>query len=254
VALRKEGTVWTWGNNRDGQLGDGTDSIQKSTPVQVLGVSNVVAVAAGVYHTVVIKGDDTVWTWGSDTSGQLGYGTSGGHTSRPQEVRFPDTCTFAIRPSVTTNTLSYIGITTAVLSGVVTSGGCAFVFDRGFCVSTSPTPTAPSVRPLNITGTGSFDSVLTGLNPNTTYYVRAYAMNYQGIAYGNEVTFKTSSSATIGDVNGDGKVDLADAILALQVIAGLNPAGVKVSADVNNDGKIGLEEVIYILQKAAGLR
>jgi len=47
---------------------------------------------------------------------------------------------------------------------------------------------------------------------------------------------------------------LADAILALQVVAGLNPADVNIGADVNNDEKIGLEEVIYILQKVAGLR
>jgi len=57
-----------------------------------------------------------------------------------------------------------------------------------------------------------------------------------------------------GDVNGDGKVDLADVILALQVVAGLNPPNVFSSADVNNDNRIGLEEVIYILQKVAGLR
>jgi hypothetical protein len=64
----------------------------------------------------------------------------------------------------------------------------------------------------------------------------------------------SGSTGTPGDVNGLGSVDLADAIAALQVLAGLNPPNVKVRADVNNDGKIGLEEVIYILQKVAGLR
>jgi len=63
-----------------------------------------------------------------------------------------------------------------------------------------------------------------------------------------------SSTAAMGDINNNGKVDLADAILGLQVLAGLNPAGVNVGADVNGDGKIGLPEVVYILQKVAGLR
>ena len=56
-----------------------------------------------------------------------------------------------------------------------------------------------------------------------------------------------------GDLNANGTVTLADAILALQVISGKSPALHK-AADVNGDGKIGLPEIIYILQKAAGLR
>jgi hypothetical protein len=62
-----------------------------------------------------------------------------------------------------------------------------------------------------------------------------------------------------GDINGNGNVDLDDAILALQVILGLNPSGVhpdylSSGADVNGDGKIGWEEVSYILQRASGPR
>lgn len=57
-----------------------------------------------------------------------------------------------------------------------------------------------------------------------------------------------------GDVNGDGKVDLADLILSLQALTGLSPAGVHGGADVNGDGQIGLVEALYILGKAAGLR
>ncbi len=57
-----------------------------------------------------------------------------------------------------------------------------------------------------------------------------------------------------GDVNGDEAVDLADAVVALQVTVGLNPAGVSAAADVNGDGRIGIEEFIFILQEIAGLR
>ncbi|MBW2031683.1 MAG: hypothetical protein JRJ31_21730, partial [Deltaproteobacteria bacterium] len=58
----------------------------------------------------------------------------------------------------------------------------------------------------------------------------------------------------IGDISGDRFVTLADAILALQVSAGLSPAGVQVSGDVNGDWRIGLEEAVYVLQEVSGLR
>ena len=76
VALKSDGTVWTWGWNRDGQLGDGTVT-DRLTPVKVLKLSGVTAISAGGYHTVALKSDGTVWAWGSNQYGQLGDGTSG---------------------------------------------------------------------------------------------------------------------------------------------------------------------------------
>ncbi len=57
-----------------------------------------------------------------------------------------------------------------------------------------------------------------------------------------------------GDADGSGTVDLADAIMALRIVAGIAVNNVSLCADVNGDGKIGMEEVVYILQKVAGLR
>lgn len=63
------------------------------------------------------------------------------------------------------------------------------------------------------------------------------------------------AAAVVDDLNGDSRVDLADAILALQVLAGMQPAVTGSNeADVNGGGRIGLEEAIYVIQKAAGLR
>ena len=56
-----------------------------------------------------------------------------------------------------------------------------------------------------------------------------------------------------GDVNGDGQVDLTDAILCLQVLAGMLPDNIHLAADVDGDGKIGMAETIYTIRKAAGL-
>jgi YD repeat-containing protein len=62
-----------------------------------------------------------------------------------------------------------------------------------------------------------------------------------------------------GDINGDGTAGLGDAILVLQAVSGMNPAGIRTDyttsgADVNTDQRIGMEEALYILQKAAGVR
>jgi|GEM_PF-4078743 len=74
VALRRDGTVWAWGYNASGELGDGSN-VHRFTPVQVIGVSNVVAVAAGAIHTVALRSDGSVWSWGFNENGQLGDGT-----------------------------------------------------------------------------------------------------------------------------------------------------------------------------------
>lgn len=78
LAVKDDGTVWAWGNNSFGSLGDGTSS-RRLTPVQTLLISDAISVAAGSYHGLALKADGTVWAWGKNTAGQLGDGT---HTER----------------------------------------------------------------------------------------------------------------------------------------------------------------------------
>jgi hypothetical protein len=73
--LRTDGTVWAWGNNSIGQLGDGTTN-RRLTPVQVTGLTNIRAIAAGEFHSLALKQDGTVWAWGYNYYGQLGDGTT----------------------------------------------------------------------------------------------------------------------------------------------------------------------------------
>ncbi|HCM52960.1 TPA: hypothetical protein DIS57_03315, partial [Candidatus Wolfebacteria bacterium] len=75
VALKSDGTVWAWGRNNYGELGEGS-GISKSTPVQVSGLSDVIAVSAGGDHALALKSDGTVWAWGYNANGQLGDGTT----------------------------------------------------------------------------------------------------------------------------------------------------------------------------------
>lgn len=77
VAVDEDGDVWTWGNNGLGQLGVGLMPSLSASPVQVTGLSNIVAVAAGDGHNLALASDGTVWAWGYDSSGQVGpNGTS----------------------------------------------------------------------------------------------------------------------------------------------------------------------------------
>lgn len=74
IAAKQDGTVWAWGYNANGRLGDGT-TVQKTTPVQIAGLTNVVEVVAGDSHTLALKSDGTVWAWGYNFFGQLGAGS-----------------------------------------------------------------------------------------------------------------------------------------------------------------------------------
>ena len=82
VALKTDGTLWAWGGNDYGQLGNGT-VVSAAQPVQVL--DQVTAVSAGDYHVAAIRADGTLWTWGDNLYGQLGDGTLNS-VSAPQQV------------------------------------------------------------------------------------------------------------------------------------------------------------------------
>lgn len=75
VALKSDGTVWAWGSNLYGGLGNAS-LINTTAPVQAITLTNVVAISAGGWHTVALKSDSTVWTWGWNVDGQLGDGTT----------------------------------------------------------------------------------------------------------------------------------------------------------------------------------
>jgi hypothetical protein len=84
LAVRSNGTVWAWGRNEHGELGNGTSDLDSVVPVQVSGLSNVAAVAAGYAYSVALRSDGTVWAWGYNADGELGNGMT---TDSPAPVQ-----------------------------------------------------------------------------------------------------------------------------------------------------------------------
>jgi uncharacterized protein (TIGR02145 family) len=122
------------------------------------------------------------------------YATNGGGTRYGTEVSFT---TSAIEPTLAATTAaSSITTTTASSGGSVTSDGGATVTARGICWSLTTGPVATGSHTVDAGTTGSYTSSLTGLTEGTTYYVRAYATNGAGTAYGSEISFTTPRPLT----------------------------------------------------------
>src|SRR5690606_21728182 len=105
----------------------------------------------------------------------------------------PPSETVLTKPSVTTISAEGITSISAKIVAKVTANGNCSVTSRGICWATTPEPTiqADKMEATTISGSGEFESAISGLNHSTVYYVRAYVVNAAGIAYGNEIQFKT---------------------------------------------------------------
>lgn len=134
------------------------------------------------------------------------YATNSVGTEYGNQQPFTTPRPIIVEPTVATNVISEITQTTAKSGGNITSDGGAPVTARGVCWSTTQSPTTDNNKTNDGTGTGSFTSNLTGLTANTTYYVRAYATNSQGTAYGNQQTLFTTyniETGTVTDIDGN---------------------------------------------------
>jgi len=119
-------------------------------------------------------------------------------------------CGFSVRcikdslrlPSINTQPVSAITDNTAICGGSVTADGGAAITARGVCWSTTVNPTITNYLTKDSIGAGSFTSSILRLTSNTTYYVRAYATNSAGTAYGEQVSFKTLN-IKVTDIDGN---------------------------------------------------
>lgn len=121
-------------------------------------------------------------------------GTSYGDVLTMRTIEHP------ILATVTTDEVSEITINTAVCGGNVLNDGYADITERGICYSTHQEPTVFDYKVAGGEGLGLFQCRMSGLEMMTTYYVRAYAKNSEGYAYGNEVSFTTSDETYLPQV------------------------------------------------------
>ena len=117
------------------------------------------------------------------------YATNSAGTAYGNEILFTTTVGL---PVLVTSNMSQITHNSAQSGGTISTDGGATITQRGVCWSSTPLPTITNSRTQNGTGTGTFTSNLTGLTPSTQYYIRAYATNSAGTAYGQQQTFTTT--------------------------------------------------------------
>lgn len=148
------------------------------------------------------------------------YATNSKGTAYGNEITFTTIGTSLA--TITTADATGVTFSSAVTGGNVTSDGLSAVTARGVCWGTSANPTIAGNKTTNGTGTGAFTSNLTNLTDGTTYYVRAYATNGKGTAYGNQVTFSTTAATT--------------ATLTTTALSGLTLTAVTTGGNITGDG------------------
>jgi len=119
------------------------------------------------------------------------YATNSAGTAYGNELSFTTNSITPVVPTLSTTAITSITTNSATSGGNITSDGGAAVTASGVCWSTTANPVAAGSHTTDGATTGTFTSSMTGLISSTTYYVRAYATNSVGTAYGNELSFKT---------------------------------------------------------------
>lgn len=131
-------------------------------------------------------------------------------------------CKKATIPELTTVAVTEVTLNSAVSGGTITADGGEDITAKGVCWSTSSNPTIADQKTSNGTGSASFVSNIVGLSEGTTYYVRAYATNEVGTAYGNELTFTTSQ--------------VTGAVLTTTQVTSVTSTSAVAGGEVTNDG------------------
>jgi alpha-tubulin suppressor-like RCC1 family protein len=148
VIAAPDGRVMTWGAGNRGQLGDGT-LLNRSTPVTVAGLDNVVAVAAGAAHTVAVTTTGDVYTWGANTFGRLGDGT---HTRRVRPVRVRGLSSVTMVAAGRAHTLA------------LTTSGAVYAWGRNTSGQLGTGNKVASVAPVKVAGLANIVAIAAGDN------------------------------------------------------------------------------------------
>jgi alpha-tubulin suppressor-like RCC1 family protein len=265
-------TVWAWGSNSNGQLGNGTTA-DSTSPVPVTNLSGVTNIAAGAYHSLALTSGGAVVAWGKNAAGQLGNNSN----------------TDSDAPVAVSNLSGVTGIAAgADHSLAVDSNGNVWAWgdnSSGQFGNGDATDTTGSLVPLNTFSAASpadgcsagvyftlilkDDGTVWASGINDSGQLGNKVVDDNGISSTNATPasvqilsstsgFESLPLAVLGDMNSDGKVAAVDALLALQYAVGINTLNLTkfdalARGDMNGDGKINAVDALLILQKAVGL-
>jgi len=198
LALKADGTVWAWGYNYYGQLGNGaTLQVAVATPIQTSSLNNVVAITAGVFNSLAIKSDGTAWAWGYNRFGQAGNGSTSFAVPIPSLV--PGLS------NVTSIAAGYHSLATKS-DGTIWSWGYNYSGGLGLGTTGQPVliPTQVNISGVNAIAAGWFHSLAFTSNAVSNQPPLADA----GIAQTAESTGSSSANVTLNgsassDPNGD---------------------------------------------------
>ena len=160
---------------------------------------------------IVDSSDKSIWAVQSGTSGYKpgDFNLDGEVNNQDKNEVWTNLSGSGVQlPTIAIESISSITQTTVIADAEVTDDGGATVTAMGFCWSQNTNPTLADYYVQVGSGTGFFSTTITGLSPNTEYFLRAYATNSEGTAYGNELGFITvaassSCPATVSDVDGN---------------------------------------------------
>ncbi len=190
VALKSDGTVWAWGYNGSGQLGNGSTA-NSTTPVSVSSLAGIIAIAAGDLHSVALKSDGTVWAWGYNYNGQLGNGST----------------TYSTTP---VSVSSLAGIIAIAAGGghnlALKSDGTVWAWGYNYNGQLGNGFTTDSTTPVLVTGPTGVIAIASADNHNfaveSEELVWAWGYNYHGELGNGTTTVNIPTPVQVSNLNG----------------------------------------------------
>lgn len=167
LALKNDGTVWSWGDDLSGERGIGSAAVPPNIPAQVVGLTGVTAIDASAGRSIALRRDGTVWAWGDNYTGQLGIGTEGGKSDTPVQVHGPgnaDVLRGIVAIAAGYNhmlALASNGTVYAWGGGLSALGNTDHVFDPGYSEGSRPYP-LPVVGPGGAGTLGNIIAIAAG--------------------------------------------------------------------------------------------